>query len=61
MIFCRWRIYENKKKYLEIEKQEGVNLKFAGIIVTEQVLTLNVEHINSKSGYDTFEDTVNYL
>ena len=33
----------------------------ADTIATEQVLIPNAGHINSESGYDTFEDIVVYL
>ena len=39
----------------EVEKD------FANKIATEQVLIPNAGHINSESGYDTFEDIVSYL
>ena len=39
----------------EVEKD------FAGAIATEQILIPNGGHINSESGYDTFEDIVSYL
>lgn len=32
-----------------------------GLIATEQVVIPNAGHINSESGYDTFEDIVSYL
>ena len=34
---------------------------FADKIATEKVLIPNAGHINSESGYDTFEDIVNYI
>jgi len=39
----------------EVEKE------FADKIATEQVFIPNTGHINSESGYDTFEDIVSYL
>lgn len=39
----------------EVEKD------FANKIATEQILIPNSGHINSESGYDTFEDIVNYI
>lgn len=35
--------------------------KFADTIATQQILIPNGGHINSESGYDTFEDIVHYL
>lgn len=39
----------------EVEKE------FADTVSTEQVLIHNGGHINSESGYDTFEEIVSYL
>jgi len=39
----------------EVEKE------FADMVATEQVLIYNGGHINSESGYDTFEEIVSYL
>ena len=35
--------------------------EFADKIATEQVFIPNAGHINSESGYDTFEEIVSYL
>lgn len=37
------------------------NLQIGMKIATEQVFIPNAGHINSESGYDTFEDIVSYL
>lgn len=47
------------EKY-EVE-YEILEKKFADKIATEQILIPNAGHINSESGYDTFEDIVSYL
>ena len=49
--------YSDNDTYVkyEVEKQ------FADTITTEQILIPKGGHINSESGYDTFEDIVNYL
>ena len=39
----------------EVEKD------FADTVATEQILMPKAGHINSESGYDTFEDIVSYL
>ena len=50
---------------LEMAKSRELVIKqekeFADTIATEQILIPNGGHINSESGYDTFEDIVNYL
>ena len=53
-IICFYSHNDQYVKY-EIEKD------FADKIATEQVLIPNAGHINNESGYDTFEDIVNYL
>ena len=35
--------------------------KFADIIATKQICIPNAGHINSESGYDTFEEIVSYI
>ena len=48
----------------ELKEELGVEAKekdFANTIASEQVLVPNGGHINSESGYDTFEDIVSYL
>ena len=49
--------YSNNDPYVKYE----VEKEFADKIATEQVLIPNAGHINSESGYDTFEDIVNYI
>ena len=49
--------YSNNDPYVKYE----VEKEFADTIATEQVLIPNAGHINSESGYDTFEDIVSYL
>ena len=49
--------YSDNDPYVKYE----VEKEFADKIATEQVLIPNAGHINSESGYDTFEDIVNYL
>ena len=53
-IICYYSDNDPYVKY-EVEKE------FADTIATEQVLIPNGGHINSESGYDTFEDIVGYL
>ena len=50
-------IQANNDPYVKYE----VEKEFADTIATEQVLIPNGGHINSESGYDTFEEIVNYL
>ena len=49
--------YSNNDPYVKYE----IEKEFADTIATEQVLIPNAGHINSESGYDTFEDIVNYI
>lgn len=49
--------YSDNDPYVKYE----VEKEFADTIATEQVLIPNAGHINSESGYDTFEDIVSYL
>jgi len=49
--------YSNNDPYVKYE----VEKEFADTIATKQVLIPNAGHINSESGYDTFEDIVSYL
>ena len=49
--------YSDNDPYVKYEVEKD----FADKIATEQVLIRNAEHINSESGYDTFEDIVSYL
>ena len=49
--------YSDNDPYVKFEVEE----EFANTVATEQILILNCGHINSESGYDTFEDIVSYL
>lgn len=49
--------YSDNDLYVKYE----VEKEFADKIATEQILIPNAGHINSESGYDTFEDIVNYI
>lgn len=49
--------YSNNDPYVKFE----VEKEFADKIATKQILIPNAGHINAESGFDTFEDIVNYL
>ena len=49
--------YSDNDPYVKYEVEKD----FADKIATEQVEIPNAGHINSESGYDTFEDIVSYL
>ena len=49
--------YSDNDPYVKCEVVKEV----ANTIATEQVLIPNAGHINSESGYDTFEEIVNYI
>ncbi len=49
--------YSDNDPYVKYENEKD----FANKVATEQILIPNAGHINSESGYDTFEDIVNYL
>lgn len=49
--------YSDNDPYVKYE----VEKEFADKIATEKILIPNAGHINSESGYDTFEDIVSYL
>lgn len=49
--------YSDNDPYVKYETEKD----FADKIATEQVFISNAGHINSESGYDTFEDIVSYL
>ena len=49
--------YSDNDPYVKYE----VEKEFANTIATKQVFIPNAGHINSESGYDTFEDIVSYL
>ena len=49
--------YSDNDPYVRYE----VEKEFADTVATEQVLIHNGGHINSESGYDTFEEIVSYL
>ena len=53
-IICFYSDNDSYVKY-EVEKE------FADTIATEQICIPNAGHINSESGFDTFEDIVNYI
>ena len=49
--------YSNNDPYVKYEVEKD----FADKIATDQIVVPNAGHINSESGYDTFEDIVHYL
>ena len=49
--------YSDNNPYVKYE----VEKEFADAIATEQICIPNAGHINSESGYDTFEEIVSYL
>ena len=49
--------YSNNDPYVKYEVEKD----FADKIATEKILLPNAGHINSESGFDTFEDVVTYL
>ena len=49
--------YSDNDPYVKYEVEKD----FADKIATEQVFIQNAGHINSESGYDTFEEIVSYL
>ena len=49
--------YSNNDPYVRYKEEK----EFADMVSTEKNLIPNAGHINSESGYDTFEDIVNYL
>ena len=49
--------YSDNDPYVKYE----VEKEFADTIATEQICIPNAGHINSESGYDTFEDIVSYI
>lgn len=49
--------YSDNDPYVKYEVEKD----FADKIATEQILIPNAGHINSESGYDTFEDIASYL
>lgn len=49
--------YSDNDPYVKYE----VEKEFADAVTTKQILMPNAGHINAESGYDTFEDIVNYL
>jgi predicted alpha/beta hydrolase family esterase len=54
---CKENWNEDNDPYVKYEVEKD----FANKIATEQILIPNAGHINSESGYDTFEDIVSYL
>lgn len=49
--------YSDNDPYVKYE----VEKEFADTVATEQIMLPNCGHINSESGFDTFEDIVSYL
>ena len=49
--------YSNNDPYVKYEVEKD----FVDKIATEKILLPNAGHINSESGFDTFEDVVSYL
>lgn len=49
--------YSDNDPYVKYESEK----EFADTVATEQILMPNCGHINSESGFDTFEDIVSYL
>ena len=49
--------YSDNDPYVKYEVEKD----FADKVATEKILMPNAGHINAESGYDTFEDIVNYL
>lgn len=49
--------YSDNDPYVKYEAEK----EFADTVATEQILMPKAGHINSESGYDTFEEIVNYL
>lgn len=49
--------YSDNDPYVSYEAEK----EFVDTIASEEVLMLKAGHINSESGYDTFEEMVNYL
>lgn len=49
--------YSDNDPYVSYEAEK----EFVDTIASEEVLMLKAGHINSESGYDTFEEIVNYL
>ena len=49
--------YSDNDPYVKYEVEKD----FADKIATEKILLPNAGHINSESGFDSFEDVINYL
>lgn len=49
--------YSDNDPYVKYEAEK----EFVDTVATKQILIPNAGHINSESGYDTFEDIVSYL
>jgi len=49
--------YSDNDPYVSYEKEK----EFADTIATEQIVLNGAGHINAESGFDTFEEIVNYL
>ncbi len=49
--------YSDNDPYVKYEAEK----EFVETVATEKILMPNAGHINSESGYDTFEEIINYL
>ena len=49
--------YSDNDPYVKYEAEK----EFADKVATEQILLKGAGHINAESGFDTFEEIVNYL
>lgn len=49
--------YSDNDPYVKIDAEK----EFANTVATQQIFIPNAGHINSESGFDTFEDIVTYL
>lgn len=49
--------YSDNDPYVKYDKEK----EFADMISTEQILLNGAGHINTESGFDTFEEIINYL
>ena len=49
--------YSDNDPYVKYE----VEKEFADSVATEQIVLNGAGHINAESGYDTFEDIINYI
>ncbi len=49
--------YSDNDPYVKYEAEK----EFVETVSTQKILMPNAGHINSESGYDTFEEIINYL